>query len=205
MSEENVKIPVDEQVVLEGGFLPGQAGGALVLHPHPLYGGDMYNNVVEAMVEACQRAGWACLRINFRGVGRSSGSHAAGVGEQDDAAAAWEWLAGRVTGPRVVMGYSFGALVGAMSAPRLAHMAGAVWVSPPYIIAPLPAWPADGPPVLAFTGDRDQFGNLAELQAYIKGLGALGSLNIFPGGDHFWFGNESALTAKIVPFLKNIG
>jgi uncharacterized protein len=205
MTEEKVNISVDEQVELEGRFLPGQSGGALILHPHPLYGGDMYNNVVEAMVEACGQAGWASLRVNFRGVGRSSGSHAGGVGEQDDTAAAWDWLAGRAPGPKVVMGYSFGALVGAMAAQRLAGLGGAVWVSPPYLIAPLPDWPADGPPVLAFSGDRDQFGDPAALKAYMQNLGALGSFYLFPGGDHFWFGNESALIAKMVPFLQKLG
>ena len=204
MTEENVKIRVDDQVELEGWFRPGEAGGALVLHPHPLYGGDMHNNVVEALAGACQQAGWAALRFNFRGVGRSSGSHAGGVGEQDDAAAAWQWLAGRAPGPRVVMGYSFGALVGALAAPRLAGLAGAVWVSPPYIIAPLPEWPPDGPPLLALAGDQDQFGNLAALKAHMDALGALGTLHVYPGGDHFWFGNESALSSKIVPFLKKI-
>ena len=53
-------------------------------HPHPQYGGDMYNNVVDAIAEGILAAGIAALRFNFRGVGRSGGSHDNGVGEQDD-------------------------------------------------------------------------------------------------------------------------
>ncbi len=47
--------------------------GVAVTHPHPLYGGDMYNSVVEAIVRVYQKKGYSTLRFNFRGVGRSRG------------------------------------------------------------------------------------------------------------------------------------
>src|SRR5215472_17889918 len=67
--------------------------GAVICHPHPLYGGSMYNNVVEAALEAMWRLGWATLRFNFRGVGESEGAHGGGSGEVDDAVAAVHFLA----------------------------------------------------------------------------------------------------------------
>src|SRR5215469_10778097 len=67
--------------------------GAVVCHPHPLYGGSMFNNVVEAVLQAMWRLGWGTLRFNFRGVGRSEGAHGAGSGEADDAVAAVNFLA----------------------------------------------------------------------------------------------------------------
>src|SRR6516162_8179534 len=87
--------------------------GAVVCHPHPLYGGSMYNNVVEAALEAMWRMGWATLRFNFRGVGESEGEHSGGSGEADDAAAATRFLAtelGLKPGDIVLAGYSFGAM-----------------------------------------------------------------------------------------------
>ncbi|GAG53448.1 unnamed protein product [marine sediment metagenome] len=51
-----------------------------VCHPHPLYGGDMHNSVVVALCRAAASRGIAALRFNFRGVGRSEGSFADGVG-----------------------------------------------------------------------------------------------------------------------------
>src|ERR671922_3090318 len=69
-----------------------QAPGLVICHPHPLYGGDMENNVVRGMAEAFAAAGFVVLRFNFRGVGRSTGHHDEGIGEQEDARAAMEWL-----------------------------------------------------------------------------------------------------------------
>src|ERR1044072_393690 len=48
---------------------------ALVLHPHPLGGGTMHNKVVFRAAAALNDAGLITLRINFRGVGQSSGTH----------------------------------------------------------------------------------------------------------------------------------
>jgi len=49
-------------------------GVALVLHPHPLGGGTMHNKVVFRAAAALNDAGLITLRINFRGVGQSSGT-----------------------------------------------------------------------------------------------------------------------------------
>ena len=97
--------------------------GAVVCHPHPLYGGSMYNNVVEAALEAMWRLRWATLRFNFRGVGESEGEHGGGRGEAEDAAAAVRFIARELTGsgsPKIVLaGYSFGAMAAMNAAARL--------------------------------------------------------------------------------------
>ncbi len=207
MSEERVFIEVDGQVTLEGGLSlpPNPAGGALVLHPHPLYGGSMHNNVVLALVQGAEQAGWAALRINFRGVGRSTGRHEDGRGEQDDVIAAAAWLRRRAPGPLVLMGYSFGSLVGARAAGRVAGLAGGVWVSPPYALGELPPWPGEAGPLLVMTGDADEFGDLARLRPYMEAMGARSTLIVTPGGDHFWWGGVSALTRESAEFLRKLG
>src|SRR5262245_64510826 len=65
---------------------------ALVLHPHPLGGGTMHNKVVFRAAAALNDAGLTTLRINFRGVGQSSGAHDSGVGELDDVRAGLDYL-----------------------------------------------------------------------------------------------------------------
>src|ERR1041385_177392 len=59
-------------------------GVALVLHPHPLFGGTMHNKVVFRAAAALNDAGLVALRVNFRGVGQSTGYHDEGYGERDD-------------------------------------------------------------------------------------------------------------------------
>jgi len=206
MNQERVMIEVDEQVTLEGGLSlpPKPLGGALVLHPHPLYGGTMHNNVVLALVQGAEAAGWAALRVNFRGVGRSTGRHDDGIGEQQDVIAAATWLRAKAPGPLVLMGYSFGSLVGARAAERVDGLCGGVWVSPPYALGELPPWPGQAGPLLVMTGDADEYGDLDRLKAYMEPMGARSTLIVTPGGDHFWWGGTSALTHGSTRFMESI-
>jgi len=86
MQEESVNIP-SGQLKLEGLIAKptgvASARGAVVCHPHPLYGGSMHNNVVEAILAALWKRDFATLRFNFRGVGASEGEHSGGLGEAD--------------------------------------------------------------------------------------------------------------------------
>src|SRR5437870_8086967 len=68
-------------------------GVALVLHPHPLFGGTMHNKVVFRAASALNNAGLIALRINFRGVGQSTGEHDEGRGEREDVRAGLDYLA----------------------------------------------------------------------------------------------------------------
>ncbi len=86
---------------------------AVVCHPHPRGGGTMNNNVVYRLAKALVDGGVAALRFNFRGVGASTGTYADGLGEEDDARAALDFLAARHPDlPLWMAGFSFGARVG---------------------------------------------------------------------------------------------
>src|ERR1044072_2640134 len=86
---------------------------ALVLHPHPLGGGTMHNKVVFRAASALNDAGLTTLRINFRGVGQSTGEHDEGRGELEDVRAGLQYLAETLPGlPITLCGFSFGARVG---------------------------------------------------------------------------------------------
>jgi uncharacterized protein len=75
--EETVTIP-GPKITLEGRLTVGAVpGGAVVTHPHPLFGGDMANNVVLTATRALAARGMSALRFNFRGVGRSTGAYGA--------------------------------------------------------------------------------------------------------------------------------
>src|SRR5579872_6831057 len=115
MKEESVNIPsgnlkLEALIAKPPGVVTSR--GAVVCHPHPLYGGSMYNNVVEAILDALWKRNFATLRFNFRGVGASEGEHSGGLGEVDDAKAAMQFLLtqqGIANDRAVVAGYSFGA------------------------------------------------------------------------------------------------
>lgn len=207
MPEQKIKIRVDDQISLLGGYTPAKGaskGAALITHPHPLYGGSMHNNVVEALLSAANEAGWAALRFNFRGVGGSCGSHDNGRGEQDDVIAAVSWLQERDEADIILLGYSFGSLVAANAADRISNLKGGIWVAPPLILGDLPPWPQDAGPLLMIAGTNDEFTNIKELQAYVKGMGARVSIKIINGGDHFFWGQESALIRQATQFISRL-
>lgn len=207
MGEETVRIEVDDEVTLAGGYTAaaGKAqGGAVVLHPHPLYGGSMHNNVVETLVRAALEAGWSALRFNFRGVGGSSGRHDEGIGEQKDVLAAASWLSQKA-GPKItLLGYSFGSLVGARAAAEVPSLAGGVWVSPPLILGSLPPWPQDGGPLLIIAGTKDEFTSTQDLDTYVWDIGARANFICLEGRDHFWQRGESDLFKHTASFLSSL-
>src|SRR5262245_51931249 len=97
------------------GLVPGARAGLVVCHPHPLYGGDMDNPVVVRAAEVGRETGLSTLRFNFRGTGRSTGSHGGGTAEMADVQAGLAALAEGLPGgaPVGLAGYSFGAWVAA--------------------------------------------------------------------------------------------
>ena len=92
---------------------PAPVAAAVVCHPHPRGGGTLNNNVVYRLAKALVDGGVATLRFNFRGVGMSSGAYAEGLGEEDDARDALDFLRARHPAlPLWIAGFSFGARVG---------------------------------------------------------------------------------------------
>ena len=120
---------------------------ALLLHPHPQYGGTMNNRVVYQVYHSFTRRGFSTLRFNFRGVGRSQGKYDEGVGELSDAAAALDWL--QSCNPDApfswIAGFSFGAWIGMQLLMRRPEIAGFISIAPPAnmhdftFLAPCPA------------------------------------------------------------------
>src|SRR5213083_1464140 len=112
----NLFIPVEHgrlEAILKEPREPTPSGVALVLHPHPLFGGTMHNKVVFRAAAALNDAGLLVLRINFRGVGQSTGEHDEGRGELEDVRAGLDYLATNYSGqPITLCGFSFGARVG---------------------------------------------------------------------------------------------
>lgn len=189
-----------EPIRLEGlldlpeGDGPHPAG--ILCHPHPMGGGSMYVPLLEVLAHALAGSGRACLRFNFRGVGRSSGSPTGGIQETEDVEGAFHWLREREDadiGDLGVAGWSFGSWVGLRWAVNSGNCRKIALVSPPLVgfdffqfldsgDVHLPEQP------LIISGERDQFSDLSKLEELARRLGA--ELSILPGADHFLFGRE---------------
>lgn len=96
-------------------------GIALVCHPHPLFGGANTNKVAHTLARAYRDLGYAVIRPNFRGVGKSEGTHDHGEGETEDMLAVISWAESRWGAkPLALGGFSFGGYVQVRVANRLA-------------------------------------------------------------------------------------
>ena len=105
---------------------------ALVCHPHPLYGGTLHNKVAHRVAATLFARGAAVLRFNFRGVGRSEGSHDRGRGEMQDALALLDWLRRRHPGAEAwAAGFSFGSWVASRVAASETAVKRLLLVAPP--------------------------------------------------------------------------
>ncbi len=106
---------------------------AIILHPHPQFGGTMNNQVVYHLYYTFMRKGFSVLRFNFRGVGRSEGVFDNGPGELADAATALDWM--QSVNPDApscwIAGVSFGAWIAMQLLMRRPEIEGFISVAPP--------------------------------------------------------------------------
>jgi alpha/beta superfamily hydrolase len=203
--EEHVTFPVSD-ITLEGLFwAPSQtpAIGAVLCHPHPLYGGEMHNNVVSALADALQQAGVATLRFNFRGVGRSGGEHGGGEAEVEDVKAAVSYLLSRQAVPTVVVvGYSFGSMVGLRAGAADTRVHKLIGVALPTGVGDPSFLLTVTKPKLLISGDRDNYSPIPGLQSLFAKLPEPKALVTVQGADHFFWGQEGEVAKAAVEFLK---
>ena len=180
---------------LEARYQPAKdkrAHAALLLHPHPQHGGTMNNKVVYTLFRAFSRSGFAALRFNFRGVGKSQGAWGGGAGELADAAAALDWL--QAANPEAescwIGGFSFGAWIAMQLLARRPEIKGFIVAAPPVNLADfgtLPRLPASG---LIVQGDQDQIVPPAGVKALAEKLQTqrdiIVTYRVIEGADHFF-------------------
>jgi uncharacterized protein len=203
--EEEVSIP-GPGISLEGRLSVGAGpGGAVITHPHPLFGGNMANNVVLTAVRALAARGMAALRFNFRGVGRSTGTYGGGLEEAMDVAAALAFLKSRVPGPYYVVGYSFGAAVAGRALLQGLAADGAICIAPPIAFMDLSFLPQVPGLKLILAGDRDELCPLAGLQALMAASQpppgeTPAEIRVIAGADHFFSHGEAELFRELRDF-----
>jgi alpha/beta superfamily hydrolase len=208
----NVFIPVEhgqlEAILKEPRQVPAKAA-ALVLHPHPLGGGTMHNKVVFRAAAALNDAGLITLRINFRGVGESTGEHDEGRGELDDARAGLDYLSAHYPDLSITLcGFSFGARVGldvGIKDPRVKYLIG---IGTPLMKYDFRFLEACRKPLLLVQGEHDEFGavdQLRELAADLEKKTQV-QLVVIPGAGHFFENRLDELKRAITEWItKQLG
>ena len=178
-------------------------GIALVAHPHPLFGGANTNKVVHTLARCFRDLGFAALRPNFRGVGRSDGEHDHGIAETEDLLAVLAWAQSRWGSlPIGLGGFSFGAFVQTRVAARLAPgvtpvermvlvgtAAGQVSGARSYSTEPVPA------DTLLIHGELDETVALANVLDWARPQEL--PVIVVPGADHFFHGKLHLIRAII--------
>ncbi|MBT5428841.1 MAG: alpha/beta hydrolase [Rhodospirillaceae bacterium] len=180
---------------------------AIVLHPHPLHGGNMNNRIIYNMFHAFVEQGFSVLRFNFRGVGRSQGTFDGGIGELSDAAYAFDWMQqfNRNSPYCWIGGYSFGALISMQLMMRRPEIMGFISISPPAntedfsFLAPCPS---SG---LIVHGEIDDLIPIETTSKLATKLNTQKNIEVefatIKGANHFYKNKIDALKNEVVKYL----
>ncbi len=178
----------------------------VLAHPHPQMGGDMHNKVIDGLFRRSTERGWGAARFNFRGVGKSSGGFDQGNGETEDLLGVMTWASEsfhKPIGGMTLVGYSFGAWVGARVAARLSDLQRLVLIAPPvsrFDFSPL-AVVTHAKHV--FAAERDEIIPLSELERWFSGLAAPKSLTVIRNADHAFVGQTTELLRSVLRTIQD--
>ena len=199
------------ELVLEGILaIPEGAGpfpAVIVCHPHPLYGGSMDNNVVNSLSDTLTQASLASFKFNFRGVGGSQGEFDQGIGEREDVEAAIFFVSTvkEVDSKRIgLAGYSTGAgfaLPVGFNDDRIRALAA---VSPPLSMFDFDFLKSCPKPKLLISGSKDKLIPINQFLEFCQNLPEPKECESIEGADHFWWGYESRLAAKVVALFTKV-
>lgn len=176
--------------------------GVVITHPHPLYGGDMFNPVVEAISAAYQKSGYTTLRFNFRGAGKSTGTHDHGIGEQADLASAIDFMESKGLQEVHLSGYSFGAWVNAMALQGVLAVQEMTMVAPP--VAFIDFEKGIRLPMLSavVAGSLDEIAPPNLIHPLMGRWNPDAHIDIVDGADHFFFGFLDEVTRKLAQRIQ---
>ncbi len=180
---------------------------AIILHPHPQFGGTMDNPIVHQLYYLFVERGFSVLRFNFRGVGRSQGIFDNGQGELSDAAAALDWMQTFNHEARTcwIAGFSFGSWISMQLLMRRPEIAGFITIAPPanlYDFSFLAPCPSSG---LMVNGDKDAVVPPESVVGLVERLktqrGIVIDHQVIPGANHFFENKQEELIELVATYL----
>lgn len=181
-------------------------GGAIFFHPHPQYGGDMYNPVIDTAVKVAAQSGFSTLRFNFRGVGESEGSYGEGIGEREDVGSAIEYFAHKLKNHDIhliLVGYSFGSWMSLNNFVNDIRVRGMVAIAPPLELYDFKILEGCKKKKLFIAGSKDTWCPRDLLEDWFWRLDEPKSLKIIEGADHFFFSHTHLLIEPLTEFFSS--
>jgi hypothetical protein len=182
---------------------------ALVLQPHPQYGGTMNNKIVFETYNCFYKNKFSVIRINFRGVGKSEGIFDNGQGELSDAAAALDWIEKENPGYSQcwVSGFSFGSLICMQLIMRRPEVNKFIAISPQpnlYDFTFLAPCPISG---LIVSGKNDELVQTDSINSLKKRLSVQKNIDVkfetISNANHFYKDKEKELSSSIDEYIKD--
>lgn len=175
--------------------------GVVVAHPHPLHGGDMMNNVVEALCLAYNECDYSSLRFNFRGVGQSEGSYDNGDGEEKDLEAAIQYLTGIGVEEVDLAGYSFGSWIIARGVKTFGKIGRIIMVSPPVDLFDYSLLYNTRETRLIIAGSEDNIADWRSIEKIMSLWNPDATLEVINGADHFYWEKTDDIREIVRDFI----
>lgn len=170
----------------------------LVCHPHPQYQGTMFNKVVTTAVKAATNRGLSSLRFNYRGVGKSQGSYAGGVGEAQDTMVAGKWLLKKSGCQKLfLIGFSFGGGI-AYRAQRELPCHGVLLICPS-IESQDDRQPLECP-IWVVQAQKDEIIDSGKVSTWSESIGVT-EMIVIDGASHFFHGKLLELQTELERLL----
>lgn len=174
----------------------------VVCHPHPLMGGTMNNKVVHTVARCHRDLGHRVVRFNFRGVEKSAGEYAEGIGEVDDLMAVLTWLKSVRPNDRIVLaGFSFGSYV-VTRALQLAlkdnfSVVSLLLIAPAVVNYDFENFTAFDVPMGMIVGDSDEVVDPSSILQWFDSVTTQKQKVVLKGAGHFFHGQLTELKALV--------
>jgi alpha/beta superfamily hydrolase len=204
---------------LEAEFIPAEGCSqdlAIICHPHPSYGGEMHNNVVDALYRGLSDE-FCTARFNFSGVGGSDGGYENGDGEVGQVKAVIDYMCGEFVQEQScgawsrvhMIGYSFGAAMAVPAALATDKVCSCTAIAFPFEVfsknaaGSISLQSKRRMPMLFLTGDADDFTPVRSFKQWAGKFGGA-SQCVLAGADHFFGGHERDVVVETRKFLNGL-
>ena len=201
LSTENSEL----ESLLEIPTKPVKPPCVILCHPHPKYGGNMFDTLINHISSYLLDSGIATLRFNQRGVGMSSGETGDGPEELKDTQSVVNMttINPKIDGSRLgIIGYSFGAWMALESSLRSNSIKSLVSIACPQNKFAQYGTVQITQPKLLILGDRDHDFTIGQFRFLSNRMSEPKRTEVITGADHF-FRNHTELVAKLAgEFIK---